>query len=38
MNEEKALEIVNKIFKNVFDKNNNFNLEEILEKFLILLF
>lgn len=33
MNEGKALEIVNKIFKNVFDKNNNFNLEEILEKF-----
>ena len=25
MNEEKALEIINKIFKNVFDKNNNFN-------------
>lgn len=33
MKDEKALEIVNKIFKNVFNKKNNFNLEEILEKF-----
>lgn len=33
MNDNQVLEIVNKIFKNVFDVENNFNLEEILEKF-----
>ena len=33
MNETKALEIVNKIFNNVFDENNNYSLEEVLEKF-----
>ena len=32
MNETKALEIINKIFVNIFDKNNTNNLEEILEK------
>ncbi len=33
MNETKALEIINKIFKNVFDKENTYNLDTILEKF-----
>lgn len=33
MNDEKALEIINKIFKVVFDKKNDKTLEEILEKF-----
>ena len=33
MNDTKALEIINKIFKNVFEKENNYNLDEILEKF-----
>ncbi len=33
MNEEKALEIVNKIFKSIFDRENKYQLEEILEKF-----
>lgn len=33
MNDNKALEIINKIFINVFDKENKENLDEILEKF-----
>lgn len=33
MNDTLALEIVNKIFKSVFDEENKFNLNEILEKF-----
>ena len=33
MNESYALEIINKIFVNVFEKNNTFSLEEILNKF-----
>ncbi len=33
MNDKLALEIVNKIFNNVFNKENPFSLEEVLEKF-----
>ena len=33
MNDTKALEIVNKIFKSVFDKQNNYSLDVLLEKF-----
>lgn len=33
MNDAKALEIVSKIFRGTFDKNNSYSLEEILEKF-----
>ena len=33
MNDTKALEIVNKIFKSVFDKNNSFSMDTLLEKF-----
>lgn len=33
MNDTKALEIVNKIFKSVFDKENNYSLDILLEKF-----
>ena len=33
MTEKQALEIINKVFKNVFEKNNEFTLDEILEKF-----
>lgn len=33
MNEEKTLEIVNKIFNSIFDKNNKYALDEILERF-----
>lgn len=33
MNDTKALEIVNKIFKSVFDKDNNYSLDTLLEKF-----
>ena len=33
MNDKIALEIINKIFINVFNKENKYNLEEILEKF-----
>lgn len=33
MNDTKALEIVNKIFKGVFDKDNNYTLDILLEKF-----
>ena len=33
MNDNKALEIVNKIFKTIFDKENNYSMEEILEKY-----
>lgn len=33
MNDNKALEIINKIFKAVFDENNNYTLDEVLEKF-----
>ena len=33
MNEEKTLEIVNKIFNSIFDENNKYNLDEILEHF-----
>lgn len=33
MNDKKALEIVDKIFMTVFNRKNNFDLEEILEKF-----
>lgn len=33
MNESYALEIINKIFVNVFEKNNTFSLDEILNKF-----
>ena len=32
MNDTKALEIVNKIFKSVFDKENNYSLDVLLEK------
>ena len=33
MNDKLALEIINKIFNSIFDKNNSFSLEEILEKY-----
>ena len=33
MKEEYALEIVNKIFKSVFDRENNFSMDTLLEKF-----
>lgn len=33
MNDNKAIEIINKIFINVFDKNNSYSLDKILEKF-----
>lgn len=33
MNDKKALEIVNKIFKSVFDRENEYTLDELLEKF-----
>ena len=33
MNDENALEIVNKIFKAVFDQGNTSSLDEILEKY-----
>lgn len=33
MNDKKALEIINKIFENVFDEKNENSLDEILEKF-----
>ncbi len=33
MNDKLALEIINKIFCSVFDKNNSFSLEELLEKY-----
>lgn len=33
MNDNKALEIVNKIFKNVFDEENKYSLELVLDKF-----
>ena len=33
MNDIKALEIVNKIFKSVFDRGNNYSLDVLLEKF-----
>ena len=33
MNDNKALEIINKIFKIVFDKDNSYSLDELLEKF-----
>ena len=33
MNDVCALEIVNKIFKSVFDKYNNYSLDTLLEKF-----
>lgn len=33
MNEEKGLEIVNKVFKSVFEVTNPFTLEEVLDKF-----
>lgn len=33
MNDSKALEIVNKIFNGVFEKENNFSVETLLEKF-----
>ena len=33
MNDKEALKIINKIFKSIFDKDNNYTLEEILEKF-----
>lgn len=33
MNDEKALDLVNKIFISVFNNKNNYNLEELLEKF-----
>ncbi len=33
MNDKLALEIINKIFSSVFDKNNSFSLEELLEKY-----
>lgn len=33
MNDKQALEIVNKIFKSVFDEENLFTLDELLEKF-----
>lgn len=33
MNDNKALEIINNIFKTVFDRSNNYSLDEALEKF-----
>lgn len=33
MNDNKALDIVNKIFRNVFDIDNNYTLDELLERF-----
>lgn len=33
MNDKFALEIINKIFNSIFDKNNSFSLEELLEKY-----
>ncbi len=33
MNDEKALVIVNKIFKSIFDKENSYSLDMLLEKF-----
>ena len=33
MSDEESLVIVNKIFKMVFNKENNMNMEELLEKF-----
>lgn len=33
MNDSIALEVVNKIFNNVFDENNQYSLDELLEKF-----
>ncbi len=33
MNDNKALEIINKIFENIFDRKNPYTLDEILEKF-----
>ena len=33
MNDTKALEITNKIFNNIFEENNKYNLTELLEKF-----
>ena len=33
MNDVCALEIVNKIFKSVFDRENNYSLDVLLEKF-----
>ena len=33
MNDTKALEIVNKIFKSVFDRKNNYSMETLLEKY-----
>lgn len=33
MNDEIALKMINKIFNNIFEENNKYNLEELLEKF-----
>lgn len=33
MNDKKVLEVINKIFKNVFERENEYTLDEILEKF-----
>ena len=33
MNDKLALEIINKIFNSIFDKNNSFSLKELLEKY-----
>ena len=33
MSDEKVLEIVNKIFKAIFDKDNTYTLDKLLEKF-----
>ena len=33
MNDKLTLEIINKIFNSIFDKNNSFSLEELLEKY-----
>lgn len=33
MNDKMALEIINKIFKNVFEEENSYSLEEVLEKY-----
>ena len=33
MNEQKALEIVNQIFQSVFDENNSFSMDTLLEKY-----
>ena len=33
MNDARALEIVNKIFKSIFERENRFSLEELLEKY-----